>query len=61
MPNVLSPNDRKLDTFKDYKNLSKARHEDIAGEDGEDDPRMIKEIRKRIVDMAREFEKLGVI
>lgn len=61
MPNVLSPRKRNFTTLRDFLTASRFRHEDIAGEDRDDDPHMIKEIRRRVQEMAHEFAELGVL
>ena len=58
---MLSPNERTISTFREFRNLDKARHADIAGPDTEDDPPMITEIRDRIVGMVKEFAELGTL
>ena len=59
MPNVLSPNPRKFETFKEFNDLNKIRHVEIASVDKpEEDHKMITEIRDRIIEMVQEFIKL---
>jgi len=59
-PNVLSPNQRKLESFADFRAMDRHRHEDIAGPNSEQTHPMIKEIRRRAVDMYKEFAELNV-
>ena len=59
MPNVISPNQRKMDTMADFNAMNRERKEDIASPDKEDDHPMIKEIRRRTLDIVHEFAEIG--
>ena len=63
MPNALSPNTRVLQRFSDLRNVSKERHADIAGADGDGDDvhPVIRDIRDRIVDYVKEMDKRGFL
>lgn len=59
MPNVLSPNQRQLETMADFRAMDRHRNEDIASPDKDDDHEGLKVIRNRLVGMVQEFDKLG--
>ena len=61
MPNLLSPNQRKLKTLADFRALADLRHEEFTGEDKADDPPGIRAIRNRSVEMVKEFADLGFL
>ncbi len=58
MPNVTSPNHREFKTLADWKELNTKRHEEIAGPDADDIHPGIKEMRRKIVGMVHEYEKV---
>ena len=60
MTNVLSPNQRQMNTLSEFRQLDARRHEEIASPDDDGDHAMIREIRRRAMDMVEEFDKLGV-
>ncbi len=58
MPNVMSPTHNEFKTLAEWKELGNKRHEQIAGPDTDDIHPCIKEMRRRIVGMVHEYEKV---
>ena len=61
MPNVLSPNQRVLTTLSEMRQMDRERDLDIATPAKDDDHPMIKEIRRKLVEMVHEFVELDLI
>ena len=60
MPNQLSPVERKMDKFSDFRAQDEDREKEIAGEDKEDDHPMIREVRRRLIEWMRESDELDM-
>lgn len=61
MPNQLSPVERKMDKFSDFRAQDEDREKEIAGEDKDDDHKMIREIRRRLIEWMKEADQLGML
>ena len=61
MPNVVSPNQRQMETLSEFREMNDQRHREIGGPDKDDDHKDIREIRRRILDLVHEFADLGKI
>lgn len=60
MTNTLSPNEKDLKKLTDLKKATKLLEIEIGGPDKEDDHPDILEIRRRCIDMVKEFEQDGM-
>lgn len=61
MPNVLSPNQVHVFTLRQFKDLNEKSRREIASPDAPEDHENIREIRKRLVELVREFDELGML
>ena len=55
----MSPNEVKLEKFSDLSKMDAKRQSEMSGPDEEGDHELIREIRKRIIDVVHEFQEFG--
>ena len=56
---MLSARERKFNTFAEFRDMSRGRHLDIAAPDKDEDHPMVREIRKRLLEMVQDLEEGG--
>ena len=59
MPHILSPNKITLNNFSDLKRVEAKKELEIASPDQPDDHELLREMRRRIIDIIQEFEEIG--
>ncbi len=59
IPNILSPNEIKFENFSDFHDVDERKKVEISGPDKPDDPPLLVEMRRRIIDIVHELEDIG--
>ena len=61
LSNVLCPTKREVETFSDFKRMFDEIEENLTTPDSEHDHLMVREIRRRTVEVVEEMDELGLL